>query len=129
MKTAVSTKFGTSNVLRIMDVQNPIPKENEILTNGASGSAGTTGFQIARAFGASVTGVCSTPKLELMRSFWADRVIDYTEEDFTTTSSKSFNSVVDVSGKSFYTRSGRMLKPHGRIFRTFPHRRLFFIWR
>jgi NADPH:quinone reductase-like Zn-dependent oxidoreductase len=83
-----------------------------ILVNGASGSVGTATVQLARHYGADVTAVCDTKTLELARSLGADRVIDYTREDFTKAGA-TYDIVFDAVGKLSFLRSRRSLKPGG----------------
>jgi NADPH:quinone reductase-like Zn-dependent oxidoreductase len=91
----------------------------KILINGASGAVGTTAVQIARYFGAEVTGVCSTANLELVRSLGADRVIDYTQEDFTNTR-QAYDIIFDAVGKSSFSRCKGALKRGGTYLTTVP---------
>ena len=83
-----------------------------VLVNGASGSIGTAAVQLARAMGAVVTGVTSTRNLELVRSIGADRVIDYTAEDFTEADA-AYDVIFDTVGKSSFARCYDALKPDG----------------
>ena len=83
-----------------------------ILVYGASGSVGTAGVQLARHYGADVTAVCNTANLELARSLGADRVIDYTQEDFTR-NGETYDVVFDAVGKLTFRRCKRSLKPGG----------------
>lgn len=83
-----------------------------VLVNGASGSIGTAAVQLARAMGAVVTGVTSTRNLELVRSIGADRVIDYTAEDFTEADA-AYDVIFDTVGKSSFARCHDALKPDG----------------
>jgi NADPH:quinone reductase-like Zn-dependent oxidoreductase len=84
-----------------------------ILINGAGGSIGTYAVQIAKTLGAEVTAVDSAEKLDLLRSIGADHVIDYTKEDFTK-NGETYDVIIDVIGKSPFSRSIRSLKPNGR---------------
>lgn len=88
---------------------------DKILINGASGSIGTWAVQIAKYYGAEVTGVCSTRNLDMVLSIGADQVIDYTKEDFTE-KGETYNVIFDVIGKSSYSRSLKSLKENGAIF-------------
>ncbi len=83
-----------------------------ILVYGASGSIGTAGVQLAKHFGADVTAVCSTKNLELVRSLGADRVIDYTREDFTK-NSETYDVILDAVGKHSFKRCQGSLKRGG----------------
>jgi NADPH:quinone reductase-like Zn-dependent oxidoreductase len=84
-----------------------------VLINGASGGVGTFAIQIARAFGASVTGICSTRNLEMIRSLGADQAIDYTREDFTARPER-YDLLLDCIGNHSLTACKRVLKPQGR---------------
>lgn len=84
-----------------------------ILIYGASGSVGTFAIQLARHFGADVTAVCSTANVELVRSLGANRVIDYTKEDFTKLDTQ-FDVVLDAVGKTSRSACKNLLKPGGK---------------
>jgi len=90
-----------------------IQSGQKVLINGAGGSIGTFAVQLAKYFGAEVTGVDGTGKLDMLRSIGADKVIDYTREDFTK-SGQTYDVIFDVVGKSSFSRSIRSLKPNGR---------------
>jgi NADPH:quinone reductase-like Zn-dependent oxidoreductase len=94
-----------------------IRRGQEVLINGASGSIGAYAVQLAKYFGARVTGVCSAANLELVRALGADSVIDYTAEDFTA-SGRTYDIVFDTAGKSSFSRCRRSLKKGGRYLLT-----------
>ena len=85
----------------------------KVLIIGAGGSIGTFAVQLARYFGAEVTGVDSAGKLDILRSIGADHVIDYTQKDFTK-NSETYDVIFDVMGKSSFSGSVRSLKQNGR---------------
>jgi NADPH:quinone reductase-like Zn-dependent oxidoreductase len=95
--------------LRKANIQNG----EKVLINGAGGSIGTFGLQLAKYYGAEVICVDSTGKLDMLRSIGADRVIDYTQEDFTK-SGETYDVIFDVVGKSSFSGCIRSLKQNGR---------------
>ena len=86
----------------------------EVLVIGASGGVGTYAVQLAKAFGAHVTGVCSTPKVDLVRSIGADHVIDYTREDFAE-GEQCYDLILDIGGNSTLSRLRRALAFRGTL--------------
>ena len=102
---------GALNALMCLK-QADLRKGRTILLYGASGAIGTAGVQLARYFGADITAVCSTKNLELVRSLGADRVIDYTQEDFTK-NGQTYDVIFDAVGKLSFRRIRASLEPGG----------------
>lgn len=86
-----------------------------VLVNGATGAIGSAAVQLVKTHGAEVTAVCGTQHIELVRELGADRVIDYTVEDFTQ-DDQTYDVVIDAVGKSSFGRCKRLLKPQGIFF-------------
>jgi len=102
---------GALNALTCLK-QADLRKGRRILIYGASGAIGTAGVQLARYFGADITAVCNTKNLELVRSLGADRVIDYTQEDFTK-NGQTYHVIFDAVGKHSFRRCRDSLKTGG----------------
>jgi NADPH:quinone reductase-like Zn-dependent oxidoreductase len=108
---APTAGFEALHFLRKADIQ-PMKK---VLIVGAGGSIGTFSIQLARHFGAEVTGVDSTEKLDMLRSIGADHVIDYTKGDYTK-NSETYDLIIDVVGRHGVSRRLKLLKPNGYYF-------------
>ena len=89
-----------------------IQSGQQVLINGASGAVGSAAVQIAKTFGAEVTGVCGTANMELVKSLGADRVIDYNNEDFTK-NDQTYDIIFDVADKSTFSKCKSLLKKRG----------------
>ena len=101
-----------------------VGKGQRIVVYGASGSIGTAGVQLAKHFGADVTAVCNTKNVDLVRSLGADRVVDYTKEDFTK-SGETYDVIFDAVGKHSFSRCKDSLKAGGAYVATDGFRNLF----
>jgi NADPH:quinone reductase-like Zn-dependent oxidoreductase len=122
---AATVPFGGLEALHFLRKGN-IQSGEKVLINGAGGSIGTYGVQLAKYYGAEVTGVDNTGKLDMLHSIGADDVVDYTQEDFTKRG-ETYDVIFDVIGKSPYSRSLRSLNENGRYLLANP--RLSYIFR
>lgn len=110
---AVAIVDGATTALFFLRDKGNIQPGKKVLIYGASGSIGTYAIQLAKYFGAEVTGICSSANVELVNSLGADRVIDYTKEDFTRRG-ETYDIIFDTVGKSSFLRCQNSLKPNGR---------------
>ncbi len=108
---AAALPYGALMALSLLGKRN-IGPGHKVLVIGASGGIGPAVLQLAKHHGAEVTGVCGTPRLGYVKSLGADRVIDYTREDFMD-SGETYDFIVDILGKSSWARVRRLLKPGG----------------
>jgi NADPH:quinone reductase-like Zn-dependent oxidoreductase len=109
---AAAAVDGASTALFFLRDKANIQPGQKVLINGASGSIGTYAVQLAKYFGAEVTGVCSTRNIELVRSLGADKVIDYTREDFTK-NAEAYDIIFDTVGKSSFANCKNSMKKNG----------------
>lgn len=109
---AASVPVAAYTALQGLRAKGRIQPGQKVLINGAAGGVGTFAVQIAKSFGAVVTGVCSTSNVEMVRSIGADNVIDYTHEDFTT-SGQRYDLIFDCVGNHSLSALRRVLNPNG----------------
>jgi len=109
---AAAIPYAAITALNGLRDKGQIQPEQKVLINGASGGVGTFAVQIAKFYGAEVTGVCSTKKVDMVRSMGADHVIDYTREDFTK-SGQHYDLIFAVGGNHPLSDYKRALSPEG----------------
>jgi NADPH:quinone reductase-like Zn-dependent oxidoreductase len=105
----------TSGLIALQNLPNEVRLHpgQSVLVNGAGGGVGTIAVQLAKAYGANVTGVDNTTKLDMVRSIGADQVIDYTQEDFTQ-SGERYDLIFDIPGNHPFSACRRILAPNGK---------------
>jgi len=118
-----SVGFGGITSLHFLRTMANIQNGQRVLINGASGGVGVFAVQLAKYFGAEVTGVCSTKNIELVKSLGADRVIDYTVVDFTK-EEEVYDIIFDAVGKSSFSKCKKLLREYGIYLTTVPTFRL-----
>ena len=114
---AAAVSYGTLTALPFLRDNGKIKSDQKVLIIGASGSVGTYAVQIAKYFGTEVSGVCSTPNLEMVKSIGADKVIDYTKENFTGNSEK-YDIIFDTVGGSSFKNCKNSLTKNGKFLTT-----------
>ena len=116
---ATSVPNGALTALPFLRDKGKVQSEQTVLIYGASGSVGTAAVQLARYYGAKVTGVCSTTNLEWVKALGADQVIDYTQEDFTE-NGKTYDIIFDTVGKCSFSECKGSLTDEGIYLSTVP---------
>ena len=111
---AAAVGVSASTALQLLRDQGKVQAGQKVLINGASGGVGTFAVQIAKAFGAEVTGVCSARNVNMVRSIGADYVIDYTREDFTQ-GKERYDFILDNVGNHSLSATRRVLSPTGKL--------------
>lgn len=109
---AAAVPYGAITALKLLRKVDIQPGQ-QVLINGASGGIGSAAVQLAKYFGADVTGVCGTRRLDFVKSLGADKVIDYTKEDFTQ-NNETYDLIFDVLGRSSFAKCKGSLKQNGR---------------
>ena len=109
---AAAVPVAALTALQALRDKGRIQPGHKVLVNGAAGGVVAFAVQLAKAFGAEVTGVCGTGNVELVRSIGADEVVDYTREDFTRTG-RRYDLLIDVAGSKSLADSRRVLNPKG----------------
>ncbi len=121
---ATTVPYGALTALNLLKKVDIHPGQ-KILINGASGSIGAAALQLAKSYGAHVTAVCGTQRLEYVKALGADKVIDYTQEDFTR-NGETYDVIFDILGKTSFARCKNSLKPNGRLlYASFKMKQLF----
>jgi NADPH:quinone reductase-like Zn-dependent oxidoreductase len=121
---AATVPYGALTALSLLRKVN-LQRGQHVLINGASGGIGSAAVQLAKYFGANVTGVCGTPRLEFVKSLGADKVIDYTQEDFTK-NGETYDLIFDILGKSSFSQCKSSLTQNGRyLLASFKTKQLF----
>ena len=110
---SASVVDGATTALFFLKEKAKLQKGQHVLINGASGSIGTFAVQLAKYFGAEVTGVCSTKNVEIVKSLGADKVVDYKKQDFANTGDK-YDIIFDTVGKSSFSHCKPALKNGGK---------------
>jgi NADPH:quinone reductase-like Zn-dependent oxidoreductase len=111
---AAAVGVSATTALQLLRDNGKVQPGQTVLINGASGGVGSFAVQIAKAFGAEVTGVTSTKNVDLVRSIGADHVVDYTKDDFTRTAGR-YDLILDNVGNHSMARTRRALKPTGTL--------------
>ena len=109
---AAAVPFGALTALYFLRDKGNIRAGQRVLINGASGGVGNAAVQLAKYFGAHVTGVCSTAHIDMVKSLGADEVIDYTQRDFTA-NGRTYDIILDAVGNISVARGKRSLTPNG----------------
>jgi 2-desacetyl-2-hydroxyethyl bacteriochlorophyllide A dehydrogenase len=121
---AAAVPLAALTALQALRNEGNIQTGQTVLINGATGGVGTFAVQIAKALGAVVTGVSSTKNLDLVKSLGADRVIDYTQQDFTEDTAQ-YDIIFDAVGKRSLSQTKKVLKPNGIYITTIPSPEVF----